>query len=37
VKPDGGVIDIGDGTDAFFKSAKEGRIWSREPGVRPPG
>ncbi len=37
VTPDGGVIDIGDGADAFFKTAKEGRIWSREPGVRPPG
>jgi len=37
VKPDGGVIMLGKGADAFIKTAKEGRIWSREPSLRPPG
>ena len=37
VKPDAGVIEISKGADAFIKTAKGGRIWSREPGVRPPG
>lgn len=30
IKPDGGVIEIGTGTDAFMDAAKGGRIWSRE-------
>ena len=34
---DGGVIEIGKGADAFINAAKGGRIWSREPGLRPPG
>ena len=37
VKPDNGVIEISKGADAFINTAKGGRIWSREPGVRPPG
>jgi catalase len=37
VKADGGVIEIGKGADAFINAAKGGRIWSREPGLRPPG
>jgi len=37
VKPDGGVIEISKGGDAFIRTAKDGRIWAREPALRPPG
>lgn len=37
VKPDGGVIEIGKGAETFINAAKGGRIWAREPGLRPPG
>jgi catalase len=37
VMPDEGVIDIGEGAEAYFKAAKEGRIWAREPVAHPPG
>ncbi len=37
ILPDGGVIALGKGADAFLQTAKEGRIWAREPGIRPPG
>ena len=37
VQPDAGVIALGKSADAFLKTAKGGRIWAREPGLRPPG
>lgn len=36
VNPDSGVIVLNKGADAFIKTAKEGHIWAREPGLRPP-
>jgi catalase len=39
VKPDDGVIDLGveKGLETYFDTAKAGRIWAREPGLRRPG
>ncbi|HZM02456.1 MAG TPA: catalase [Candidatus Saccharimonadales bacterium] len=39
VEPDEGIIAVSDkkSIGAFIKTAKNGRIWAREPGVRPPG
>ena len=37
VKPDNGVIEISKGSDTYIETAKAGRIWAREPGIRPPG
>jgi len=37
VKVDDGVIEIDQSPDAFLNTAKNGRIWAREPDVRPHG
>lgn len=37
VKPDSGVVEVARKDEVFIKTAKGGRIWEREPGVRPPG
>lgn len=37
IKPDPGVIEISKNAGAFIDAAKDGRIWSRELGIRPPG
>ncbi len=37
VEPDEGVVEIGTDASAFVEAAKNGRIWTREPMLRPPG
>jgi len=37
VKTGEGVVEVARDAEAFIKAAKDGRIWSREPGLRPPG
>jgi catalase len=37
VMPDEGVVEFSNDASAFIEAAKNGRIWSREPGLRPPG
>jgi catalase len=39
VEPDEGIIAVSDkkSIGAFIKTARNGRIWAREPSVRPPG
>lgn len=37
VKKDAEIMEVSQGTDAFLEAAKNGRVWSREPGVRPHG
>jgi len=37
VKKDVGIMEVGQGTDAFLEAAKNGRVWAREPEVRPHG
>lgn len=37
VKTDRGVVRIVNGNHAFIEAGKDGRVWEREPKLRPPG
>lgn len=37
VKPDEGVVLLDANVGPYIKTAKQGRVWEREPAIRPPG